>query len=141
MRPEMNPITTAALELSDADLLAHITTLMALRGVYDTNCAGAYGEALAIACYGLIKAPCGTKGFDGYINGRRVAVKTRTPSPSKRQHVEVDHPDATDDLMVIHLHDDGTHDMYRAPIANIKSSQRPRGARRYTLGNIRKATT
>lgn len=46
-------------------------------GEYDTSIAGAIGEIYAEEVLGMIKAPVGTKGIDGYINGRSVQVKTK----------------------------------------------------------------
>lgn len=54
-------------------------------GDYDTAIAGAIGEVFAEEYLGMEKAPRGTAGIDGYIDGRTVSVKTREAHVRNRE--------------------------------------------------------
>jgi len=77
-------------------------------GAYDTNIAGAIGEIYAEEVLGLIKAPRGTKGYDGTINSRKVSVKTkehdRTPKSRAYAQIEAKNFDLIDDLLLVFIH-------------------------------------
>ena len=53
--------------------------LLGRHGSYDTSIAGAIGEAYAEEILGMEKAEVGTRGYDGWWNGRKIQVKTKAP--------------------------------------------------------------
>lgn len=113
-----------------------ITEVLAVSGFYDSGLAGPTGEAIAEKYYGLIKAPRGTKGFDGWINGKRVTVKTKEPNPARpNPFVTVKDPSLADLLMVIVLEADGTHRMAMADLATLVPSKHNQG-NRYTVKKV-----
>lgn len=79
---------------------------------FDTGLVGMIGELFAIEKLGMVKAPRGSAGFDGWINGRKVSVKTRQPNNMKLSAqyagVKARHIGLADDLLSISIGDDRT---------------------------------
>lgn len=86
---------------------------------FDSGLAGMIGELFAIEKLGMVKAPKGTPGYDGWINGRRVSVKTRQPTivPLSGQYAGVRsrHVGMADDLLSISIKEDRTIEYRLAP--------------------------
>lgn len=98
-------------------------------GEYDTSVAGAVGEVYAEEMLGMKKAERGAAGYDGWINDRKVQVKTKEfyrKDPSSR-YVAISRKNEgkADDLVVVVL-DDGELGSVRhlgpIPIGKIKCS-------------------
>ncbi len=112
-------------------------------GDYDTSIAGAVGEIYAEEILGMQKVPRGTAGFDGHINGRRVAVKAKEENnrrPSET-YVEVREKvlDQVDDLLVVELAN-GIRPTHLGPIPINELAGRPNKSRktRYYLSEIKR---
>jgi hypothetical protein len=86
--------------------------LLGKHGDYDTSIAGAIGEAYAEEKLGMEKAPAGTKGYDGWIAGRKVQVKTKAPRKAydslAHQYAAITHKNhgLADDLVVVLIDQD-----------------------------------
>ena len=90
-------------------------------GNYDTSIAGAVGEVYAEEVLGMVKAPKGTKGIDGYINGRAVQVKTKEGKLRKDSaiYASIRHglENDIDDLVVIILNGDEVSHIDPVPLS------------------------
>jgi hypothetical protein len=109
-------------------------------GNYDTSIAGAVGEVYAEEVLGMVKAPKGTKGIDGYINGRAVQVKTKEGKLRKDSatYASIRHglENDIDDLVVIILNGDEVSHIDPVPLSEIPYSDHKQG-RRYFLHKIK----
>ena len=114
---------------------------------YDSLKGGA-GEAYAELHLAMVKAPPGTKGYDGIIDGRRVQVKmkcgTKIYSNEDSQHyVEIDkeHRDQNlvDDVLMVLVVDQTVRHFGPAPISKITPYETKNNKLRYFLKDIKKA--
>lgn len=113
-------------------------------GGYDSGIAGAIGEIYAIEKLGMIKAPRGTPGFDGWIDGRKVSVKTKEPKVAHRTLSQQFAPVKThllgmaDDLLVVSIADDLTITHMIAPFNALPGRTHASGNTRFHLHDIKK---
>jgi hypothetical protein len=89
----------------------------------------------------MIKAPRGTTGFDGWINGRKVSVKTRQPNnmrlSAQYAGVKKRHIGLADDLLSISIRDDMSIEYRLAPFSDWQYSEAKVGNEyRYKLNKI-----
>jgi len=108
---------------------------------FDTGLAGMIGELFAIEKLGMKKAPRGTTGFDGWINGRKVSVKTRQPNNMKisAQYagVKARHVGLADDLLSISIREDRSIEYRLAPFSDWQYAETKDGNEyRYKLNKI-----
>ena len=108
---------------------------------FDTGLAGMIGELFAIEKLGMIKAPRGSKGFDGWINDRKVSVKTRQPTsvPSSAHYagVKVRHVGLADDLLSISIGADRSIEYRLAPFSEWQYAETKDGNEyRYKLNKM-----
>jgi hypothetical protein len=80
--------------------------LLGKHGHYDVSIAGAIAEAYAEEVLGMEKAPAGTAGFDGFLNGRKLQVKGKSPRTTyalNRHYAAIRHENdgLADDLFVL----------------------------------------
>ena len=116
-------------------------------GVYDSGIAGAIGEIYAEEELGMKKAPRGEKGFDGWINERKVSVKTkerRKPRTDSQEYAAISEKNfgLADDLLVVLLSgSEKPISLGPVPIATIKYTKTKKEPfqRRYTLRSIKEA--
>ena len=108
---------------------------------FDTGLAGMIGELFAIEKLGMEKAPRGTAGFDGWINGRKVSVKTRQPNnmriSAQYAGVKARHVGLADDLLSISIREDRSIEYRLAPFSDWQYSETKDGNEyRYKLNKI-----
>lgn len=108
---------------------------------FDTGLVGMIGELFAIEKLDMIKAPRGSIGFDGWINGRKVSVKTRQPNSlrlsAQYAGVKAHHVGLADDLLSILICDDGSIEYRFAPFEVWQYSITKDGSEyRYKLNKI-----
>jgi hypothetical protein len=108
---------------------------------FDTGLAGMIGELFAIEKLGMIKAPRGSAGFDGWINGRKVSVKTRQPNnmrlSAQYAGVKARHVGLADDLLSISIREDRSIEYRLAPFSDWQYSETKDGNEyRYKLNKI-----
>lgn len=109
-------------------------------GNYDTSISGAVGEIYAEEVLGMVKAPKGSKGIDGHINGRAVQVKTKDGKErsdsavyaSVRQGLEKE----IEDLVVVMIQGDEITHVGPVPLSEIPYTEHKQG-RRYYLNKIK----
>lgn len=126
---------------------SRLTQILRLRadlkrlGNYDTSIAGAVGEIYAEEILGMEKAPRGTAGFDGFIGGRRVSVKSKEERdrPPSQTYVAVGekHVDLIDDLLIVILVENSlpTH-LGPVPIKDLAGRKTKSGLTRYYLSEV-----
>jgi len=93
-----------------------LNTLLQIRkylksiGDYDTAISGAIGECYAEMKFGMARAKKGESAYDGYINGRKVQVKTKDGKQwSDTQHyiqIKSSHITLIDDLLMVIIAND-----------------------------------
>lgn len=108
---------------------------------FDTGLAGMIGELFAIEKLGMEKAPRGTTGFDGWINGRKVSVKTRQPNnmriSAQYAGVKARHVGLADDLLSISIREDKSIEYRLAPFSDWQYAETKDGNEyRYKLNKI-----
>lgn len=113
-------------------------------GNYDNSVIGVIGEVYSVETLGASIAPKGQVGFDCWLNGRRLSVKTKvsgahsdagtyvTISDKARKHV--------DDLIVIFVAETGVIDRVVGPLPLESVSARPhKSGPRYVISDLVKA--
>jgi hypothetical protein len=108
---------------------------------FDTGLAGMIGELFAIEKLGMVKAPRGSAGFDGWINGRKVSVKTRQPNnmrlSAQYAGVKARHVGLADDLLSISIQEDRSIEYRLAPFSDWQYSETKDGSEyRYKLNKV-----
>jgi hypothetical protein len=112
-------------------------------GGYDSGIAGALGEMYAVEKLGMVKAPRGAKGFDGWINGRTVSVKAKEPvkrglsaqfAPVRNSVLGL-----ADDLLVVSINEDGTMSHMIAPFSSLVGRPHSSGTTRFFLNDLKRA--
>lgn len=108
---------------------------------FDTGLVGMIGELFAIEKLGMEKAPRGTAGFDGWINGRKVSVKTRQPNnmriSAQYAGVKARHVGLADDLLSISIREDRSIEYRLAPFSDWQYAETKDGNEyRYKLNKI-----
>ena len=108
---------------------------------FDTGLVGMIGELFAIEKLGMVKAPRGSAGFDGWLNGRKVSVKTRQPNNMKLSAqyagVKARHIGLADDLLSISIGNDRAIEYRLASFAEWQYTQTKDGNEyRFKLNKI-----
>ena len=120
--------------------------LLGKHGDYDTSIAGAIGEAYAEETLGMEKAPAGEKGYDGWIAGRKVQVKSKAPrkvyDSLSQQYAAISHKNRglAEDLVVVLIDKVGgiTH-LGPIPIDTLQFGENKKTReRRYPLHHLQK---
>ena len=115
-----------------------IQTFLKLRNDYDTGLMGAIGELYAEVELGMQKAPRGTKGYDGLINGRKVSIKSKekidVPTVAYAE-IKDNVIGLADDLMLVQMDEVGQLIYYLAPFDNL-SGRKVKGGVRYYLSEL-----
>ena len=130
--------------MSKIDKMLQARQLLEDCGGYDTSIAGAIGEVYAEEVFSMVKAPRGEKGYDGFINERKVQVKgkERLKKPESSSYVAIRNSlkGMADDLLVVYwdLDDKSLKHIGPVEISRITGSQRQNEIR-YYIHNIRKA--
>jgi hypothetical protein len=110
---------------------------------FDSGIAGAIGELYAIERLGMTKAPRGAKGFDGWINGRTVSVKTKEPKTrglsAQFAPVRNNVLGLADDLLVVSLAEDNSISHMLVPFDKVAGRAHSSGNTRFYLSDIKKA--
>jgi len=107
-----------------ASLFASQRALKALAPEYKWaglgNLLGDFGEFIAVAQYGLTKAPAGSSGFDAVTSdGKSVQVKTNHAAN------QIGFRGDADLMLVIHVHKDGEcEEIYYGPFLPVKDGSR-----------------
>ena len=115
-----------------------IQIFLNLRNDYDTGLMGAIGELYAEVELGMKKAPRGIKGYDGFINGRKVSIKSkeRLDRPSVAYaEIRDNVMGLADDLLLVQMDEHGTLIHYLAPLDRLVG-RRVNGGVRYYLSEI-----
>lgn len=112
-----------------------ISLMLQLRDAgYDTGLMGAIGEIYAEVKLDMKKAERGAKGFDGWINGRKVSVKSkeRVANPSV-VYAEVRDSLAglAHDLLLVQMNEKGELIYYLASFSKLKGKKRESATRYY----------
>lgn len=113
-------------------------------GDYDNSVMGAVGEVYAEEVLGMEKAPKGTKGYDGWLNGRRLSVKAKVSEAHSDSGTYVSISDKSrenvDDLVVVFVSKDGSLDRVIGPFPLdwTRSRQHSQGPR-YVVSDMLKA--
>lgn len=115
-----------------------IQIFLNLRNDYDTGLMGAIGELYAEVKLGMQKASRGTRGYDGFINGRKVSIKSkeRLDRPSVAYaEIRDNVMGLADDLLLVQMDEHGTLIHYLAPLDRLVG-RRVNGGVRYYLSEI-----
>jgi hypothetical protein len=113
-------------------------------GEYDTAIAGAIAEVYAEEVLSMEKAPRGARGYDGFIDGRRVQVKgkERLRSNESASYVAISLNSAglAEDLLVVYFdYDDQLRHIGPVEIDLIVNSKPNARETRYSVRNVRAA--
>jgi hypothetical protein len=110
---------------------------------FDSGIAGAIGELYAIEKLGMIKAPRGEKGFDGWINGRKVSVKTKEPKTRGLSAIFAPVRNSVlglaDDLLVVSIAEDNSVSHMMVAFDQVVGRPHASGTTRFYLNDIKKA--
>lgn len=114
-------------------------------GDYDHSIAGVIGEIYAEEILGIKKAPKGTKGYDGIINGKKVQVKTKDgkqrSDASTYVQIDPEHLKIYPDLLIVIVLLDQNGEPYchgPVPLSAMSPSVHKQGLR-YSLNKIKQA--
>jgi hypothetical protein len=116
-------------------------------GDYDHSISGVIGEIYAEEILGIKKAPKGTKGYDGIINGKKVQIKTKDgkqrADSGHYAQIDPEHLKIYPDLLIVMVLVDKNGEPYchgPVPLSAMEPSIHKQGLR-YSLKKIKLAET
>ena len=114
-------------------------------GDYDNSLGGTIAELWAVEEHGMIKAPMGTKAYDGHLNNRKLQVKAKDSrklytNPDTQHYAEIKTADreTIDDILLVFVTDEGITEHYLFDVKVVEPRVVNKGKNlRYVLKDIK----
>jgi len=114
-------------------------------GEYDNSLGGTIAELWAVEELGMIKAPSGTKAYDGILNHRKLQVKAKDSrkiysNPDTQHYAEIKTEDreTIDDILLVFVTNEGVNESYLFDVKEVQPRVVQQGKKlRYILKDIK----